>query len=265
MLITLRSVLQKVLAVYFRIRQARPQHHINTLEYSYFYHLSLLILVLAEVEWNMFDLTVWAGSYIGVGFIRRAIHVIRIEKDLLLSDSSYNNQIVQILSASKIFGLLLFLGSVAYFIAIQSLFMGTTVKLSSLLLFPTLMLAVDSIFLLISSHISQRELLIYYNHNINDLSSNFRVSLIEKIIGNSIRIWHYLNVLKLFFKSFFQRQGIFDRLWILSIVNAFYNSSSDLYQAISRYRGYNQLIAKFNQIFRPTKTVLDQNCVICMS
>ncbi len=126
----------------------------------------------------MFDLSIWAGSYIGVGFIRRAIHVIRIEKDLLLSDSSYNNQIVQILSASKIFGLLLFLGSVAYFIAIQSLFMGTTVKLSSLLLFPTLMLAVDSIFLLISSHISQRELLIYYNHNINDLSSNFRVSLI---------------------------------------------------------------------------------------
>ena len=104
----------------------------------------------------MLDLAVWAGSYVGVGFIRKAIHIVRIEKDLILSDCSYNKKIMQILSASKLFGLMLFLGSIAYFLVIHSLFMDTTIRLSSLLLFPTLMLAVDSIFLLISSHISQR-------------------------------------------------------------------------------------------------------------
>lgn len=72
----------------------------------------------------MFDLAIWVGSYVGVGFIRKAIHIVRIEKDLILSDCSYNKKIIQILSASKIFGLLLFLGSVSYFIIIQSLFMG---------------------------------------------------------------------------------------------------------------------------------------------
>ena len=104
----------------------------------------------------MLDLAIWAGSYIGVGFIRKAIHIVRIEKDLILSDYTYNRKIMQILSASKLYGLLLFLGSVAYFLIIQSLFMDSTIRLSSLLLFPTLMLAIDSIFLLISSHISQR-------------------------------------------------------------------------------------------------------------
>lgn len=258
-------VLQKVLSVYFSIHRERPQHRINTLEYSYFYHLSLVILVLVEVEWNMFDLAVWTGSYVGVGFIRKAIHIVRIEKELVLSDSSFNKQIVQILSASKLFGLLLFMGSVGYFMVIHSLFLGTTVRLSSLLLFPTLMLAVDSIFLLVSSHLSQRELLIYYNHNINELSSNYRVSLMEKIVGNSVRIWHYFSLLKYFFKSFLQRQGVLDRLWILSLLNAFYNASSELYQSIVRYRGYHKLISKFNAIFRPTKSAMDQNCVICMS
>lgn len=220
---------------------------------------------MVEVDWNMFDLAVWVGSYVGVGLVRKTIHIVRIEKDMILSDCNYNKNIIMILSASKMFGLLLFLGSIAYFIVIQSMFMGTTVRLSSLLLFPTLMLAVDSIFLLISSHMSQRELLLYYNQNINNLPSNYRLSLLEKIIGNSVRIWHYLHLFKLFFKSFLQRQGILDRLWILSVINAFYLSSSELYQAISRYRGYNRLLKSFNKIFRPTKTAPEQTCVICMS
>jgi hypothetical protein len=61
-----------------------------------------------------------------------------------------------ILSASKVFGLLLFSASVAYFFAVQIIFEGVTVKLSSLLLFPTLMLAIDSLFLFVSSVASQR-------------------------------------------------------------------------------------------------------------
>ena len=68
-----------------------------------------------------------------------------------------------------------------------------------------------------------------------------------------------------FFKSFLERQGVLDRLWVLSLVNAFYMSFSDLLAAVSRYRGYNRLLAKFNKIFRPTRTAPDQNCVICMS
>lgn len=121
-LLLVRALVQKVLAVYFQIPEVRPHHNINTLEYSYFYHLSLIILVLVEVEWNMFDLAVWAGSYIGVGFMRKAIHIIRIEKDLVLSDYSYNRKIMQILSASKFFGLILFLGSLAYFVTVTTIF-----------------------------------------------------------------------------------------------------------------------------------------------
>ena len=213
----------------------------------------------------MFDLSVWVCSYVGVGLIRKAIHTIRIERELILSDCSYNRKIMQILSASKLFGLLLFLGSISYFLIIQSLFFGTTVKLSSLLLFPTLMLTVDSAFLLFSSHIEQRDILIYYNQNINELPPNYKISLLEKIFGNSIRIWHYLNVLKLFFKSFFSRMGLLDCVWILSVMNAFYLSSADLYSSIKRYRAYNRLIDSFNKIFTPSQTAPDQNCVICMS
>ncbi len=152
------------------------------------------------------------------------------------------------------FGLLLFIGSAGYFLLVESLFSTSSVKLGSLLLFPTLMLAIDSLFLLFSSHQSQRELLLHFNHNINQLPSHYKVSLLQQILGNSVRIWHYLSLSKLFLKSFLQRHGAMDRLWILSALNAFYSAAAELYQGISKYRGYNRLLIKFNKVFRPSST-----------
>lgn len=91
------------------------------------------------------------------------------------------------------------------------------------------------------------------------------MGLIEKMAGNSVRIWHYFHLLKLFMKTVLQRQGVLDRLWILSVLNAFYMSSNDLMGAIGKYRGYSQLVGQFDKIFRPARTAMDQSCVICMS
>lgn len=85
----------------------------------------------------------------------------------MLHDYSYNRKIAAILSASKLFGAFLFGSSVAYVIAVQLLFEGVSLRFSSLLLFPTLMLAVDSIFLLLSSVTTQGEILSYFNQNVN--------------------------------------------------------------------------------------------------
>lgn len=264
-LIGLRAIIQKALVAYFHITQPRPQHNINTLEYSYFYHLSIVVLVLAEVEWNMFDLAVWVGSYVGIGFIRKAIHIIKIEREIILNDYAYNRKIMLILSASKVFGIVLFSASVLYFIAVQIIFEGITMKLSSLLLFPTLMLAVDSIFLLVSSMASQTEILSYFNQNINEIPSTYKIELIEQMVGSSVRVWHYYNLIRLFIKAFIQRMGILDCMWILSVFNAGYLSTTTLWGSFKKYRSYSKLIDNFNNFFRPANSAPDQTCVICMS
>ena len=71
-------LIQRVLSWHFRIAELRPQHSAKSLEYSYLYHLSIVVLILSEVQWNMFDLTIWALSYVGVGMLRGAIHAVRI-------------------------------------------------------------------------------------------------------------------------------------------------------------------------------------------
>ena len=264
-LLVLRWLLQQILALYFRIRPRSQPQTAHALEHNYLYHLSIVLLVLVEIDWNMVDLALWVGSYVGIGLIRSSIRAVKVEKELLLTDCSYRVELTQVLSASKIFGLMLFTGSAGYFLLVQSLFAAASIKLGSLLLFPTLMLGIDSLFLLFSSHQAQKELLLYYNHNVNQLPSHYKTSLLEQILGNSVRIWHYLTLAKLFLKSFLQRHGALDRLWILSALNAFYSASAELYHSITKYRTYQRLVDKFNQVFRPTHTPPDQNCVICMS
>jgi hypothetical protein len=154
-LLGLRAFLQAILHHYFKIK-TRPQHLVSTLEYSYFYHLSMVIILLGDVDWNLLDLIFWIVSYVGVGFVRKAIYVVKIEKGILLNDIAYSQKILQILSASQIFGGCVFAITVIYVIYFHVYFEGLSLKLTSLILFPTIMLAVDSIFLFFSSIVCER-------------------------------------------------------------------------------------------------------------
>ncbi len=95
----------------------------------------------------------------------------------MLSDYSYNNKIVVLLSSSKIFGVILFMMSVAYFFYAHIIFAGIPIKISSLLLFPTLMLAVDALFLFLCSIATTRDILCYYNQNINEIPPTYKLEL----------------------------------------------------------------------------------------
>ena len=264
-LLLLRFLIQRVLAAHFTIAELRPQHRGKSLEYSYFYHLPIVVLILSEVQWNMFDLAVWALSYVGVGMVRGAIHAVRVEREALLNDYSYQQRVMVLLQASRVYGVLLFVASLCYFVLVQQTFVGVSLRVSGLLLFPTMMLAVDSLFLWLSSSASEADMLSYFNPNINQISPTHRLELFEKMAANSIRVWHYYNLVRLFVKAALQKVGIFDCLWVLSVLNACLLSAVALYRAISKYRSFTQLVAHFNRIFQPTATAPDQTCVICMT
>lgn len=77
-LILLKVATDKYLARNFHLLSTRHDPQLNSLEYSPFYHLAIVILVLAEVNWNMFDLVVWAYFYVGVGILRKAVLSVKL-------------------------------------------------------------------------------------------------------------------------------------------------------------------------------------------
>lgn len=156
----------------------------------------------------MFDLAVWAFTYIGVGIVRNALFSIKSERQLLLSTFSYESKLIHLLSSSKIFGLILFAGSVTLFISLQMTFIGINIKVTNVLVFPFMMLAVDGLFLFLISATCEKDLLVYFNHNINSILPTYKLELIDKITGSSIRVWHYYNLTRFFLKTLIQRMGI---------------------------------------------------------
>lgn len=182
----------------------------------------------------------------------------------MLNDYSYNNQIVSLLASSKLFGLTMLVLSLVYFMFIHLSFIGISVKMTSLLLFPTIMLAVDAVFLWLSSIATERDILCYYNQNINEIPPTYKLELIHTIVASAIRAWHYYNLFRLFFKEFLEKIEFLDCMWILSVINAGYLSISTLAKSLHKYRSYNKLIEKMNKIFKKNESTPDQICIICM-
>lgn len=115
-LVALHLLIQYILSRQFLITAARPlAQKLDSLEYNYVYHLSLVILLLSDVNWNLFDLAIWIGSYVGVGFIRISVQTIKNEQEMLLNDYAYNRNLVKLLCSSQIYGIILFFISITYF------------------------------------------------------------------------------------------------------------------------------------------------------
>lgn len=72
--------MRRLLAGTFGIVQPRQDIDLSSLEYSPLYHLVIILLVLPDLDWNIFDLAVWSLTFVGIATIRKALHSIRLER-----------------------------------------------------------------------------------------------------------------------------------------------------------------------------------------
>ena len=125
--------------------------YLTSLEYSYFYHLCILILVLSDVHWNMFDIGVWVTGYICVGMLRKTLHVLNVERDYSINDYAYNCSMVGLLRWSRVAGWCLGGLGMTWVLWVHASFLGVPMKYISLLCFPAFLLILDSIFMILIS------------------------------------------------------------------------------------------------------------------
>lgn len=264
-LIVLKLVVDRLILRKLQVTPSKKDSEASSLEYSPFYHLTIVILVLAEVDWNMFDLLVWTYAYVGIGIIRRGLLSLKIEKETLLNGYAYDLKTIRLLESSKVLAGGLMVLSVCLFVGAHVLFVGVGVKIVNLLVFPALMLIVDSLCLFLSSAASEKDILCYYNQNINEIQPAYKLELVEKIAGSSVKVWHFYNLARLFLRTLFDKMGILDYMWIFSVLNAGLSAGKVLVTSISKYRSYSKLMKKFDRLFRRSTSAPDQCCTICLT
>lgn len=192
------------------------------------------------------------------------MYIINIERDLMLNGYGYNNMIVKILANSVVLGAVTLGFSVGYLVALHVGFIGVMYKVISMLCFPSLMLFVDSMYLIAVSKQTQKYLIYFYNQNINGMSPVYRIDLFYKIISYAIKCSHYFNLALLCSSIIMKKIDFLDCLWIVSVIGALYQSSIGMIKSVSKYRYMNRFIKGINRILMKVKQASDQVCVICM-
>lgn len=196
--------------------------------------------------------------------LRKTIFTINVERDIMINGYGYNNQIVKLLTNSVLLGALALVFSLTYIVAIHLSFLGVMYKVISMLCFPSLMLAVDSLHLFLTSRQTQKHLVYFYNQNINGISPVYKIDLYHKIIGYAIKCSHYFNLALLCSSIIMKKIDFLDCLWIVSVSGAFIRSSTGMLQTVSKYRYMKKFMKGINRILMKVKRASDQVCIICM-
>lgn len=176
----------------------------------------------------------------------------------------YNNQIVKLLTNSRKLALIALPFSILYILAIHLTFLGVVYKVISMLCFPSIMLAVDSMFLLVISRQTDKNLVYFYNQNINGISPTYRIELIYKIISCAVKCSHFFNLALICSSIIMERIDFLDCMWVVSVGGAFYQASSGMIKTVSKYRYMNKFIKSIDRILQKVRKASDQICIICM-
>lgn len=182
----------------------------------------------------------------------------------MINGYGYNNQIVKLLTNSVVLALVAIPFSLGYIVGINVCFIGVLYKIISMLCFPALMLAVDGLFLLAISRQTEKNLVFFYNQNINGISPVYRIDLCYKIITNAVKCSHFFNLALLCSAIILKRIDFLDCMWIVSVIGAFYHSSVGMIRTIAKYRYLNKFIRGIDRILQRARKTTDQICIICM-
>lgn len=98
---------------------------------------------------------------------RKAVHVLNVERTFLLNDYAYNCHIITLARGSQILGVCLAVCAMVWILWVHVCFLGVAMKILSLLCFPSFLLIVDSVFLVLTSVKTRDNLIYFYNQNIN--------------------------------------------------------------------------------------------------
>lgn len=118
----------------------------------------------------MFDLVVWIISYVGVGILRNALRHIQERRNSLLESLIIDRRISPYLLSARRLAFILSVLSLAYIILGNLCFHHARFRINQVLLYPALLLFLDSTMLLFTSGLIRQRLCYYFNNNIDDIS-----------------------------------------------------------------------------------------------
>lgn len=181
----------------------------------------------------MFDLVVWIFSYVVVGIMRNILKHVQDHRDSMLESMLLDHNIVGYLRRSRKLSFCFLLFSVLYVVFANWYFIHVKFRLNQILLYPTLLLLIDSLAMLVAcSRISSR-LHYYFNNNIDDISPIYWVDTVYAFARSTLKVWHFSSFLRSFYRASSSVLEVFISPWVISLLGEFYAGSKSIGKSIT--------------------------------
>jgi hypothetical protein len=163
-----------------------------------------------------------------VGIIRHFLHDIQSERHMNLNGLAYDSNLINILRVSQKLSFIILVFCLGYISLANWYFWHATIKVNQILLYPTLMLTLDSIYILLSSQIIRKKLAYFFNNNIDEISPLFKLESTYTAFRSVIGLWHFSYFIRIIYKTSSSLSQLFFSPWIIDIIKTFYDKSRSL-------------------------------------
>jgi hypothetical protein len=153
--------------------------------------------------------------------------------------------------------------SIAYVIFVNWYFIHVSFRINQIMLYPTLLLLLDSLAMLISCSRIRTRLYYYFNNNIDDISPVYWIDAVYTLAKSTLKIWHLSTFIKAFYKISNNLMEIFLSPWIITILTEFYTATKNICKCVTEYNRFRELRQRINRYLPRCQPRFDDICTIC--
>jgi hypothetical protein len=153
--------------------------------------------------------------------------------------------------------------SVAYVIFANLYFIHVHFRINQILLYPTLLLTLDSLVMLVSCNRIRTRLCYYFNNNIDDISPMYWIDAIYTFTKSILKIWHFSAFFKALYRTYSNLLETFISPWTLSILSEIYVGSQNIGKCAAEYNRFRELMRHINYYLPRCQPCINDLCTIC--
>ena len=159
---------------------------------------------------------------------------------------TFDSRLLRLLTLSQKLSFVIMLLALGFAAVANWYFIYATVKVNQILLYPTYLLALDSLYMLASSRIIRKRISYFFNNNIDSISPLFTLESFYTASKSILGLWHFSYFIRIIYKTTTSISQLLFSPWIVDILRAFYEASRSLGVCVTEYQNFNNLLRRVN-------------------
>ena len=198
-----------------------------------------------------------------MGIVRNLFYDIQAQKSNFLNGPFFDRRLENLLTVSLKLSAGTLGVALAYIGFANWYFTKASIKVNQILLYPTILLLLDSIYMLFSCQLIRNKIVNFLNNNIDSEFSGFRLQSVYTLIKCLLNLLHFSYLMKIFYRTTYSFYQLFSSPYIIPVLRAIYESVCGVLKCLIEYQKFVDLLTRMNVFLPEAAPEPGIECAIC--